>query len=257
MAKNSFQEAIIYRVSTLAFFFSEIFSFIFIFYLWTSIYKQGGQIGNYELKDLILYYFVSNFLWITIKGTDIAWDVGDEIRMGQITNVLLRPMRYARYKFSQMLGGLAYRTSVFMVVFMLIGIFLSSYINFNIELKNILFFIIFFAIGYVINYFIFYTLGLTTFWLGLVRGFNFSLSVITGFMDGSVIPVDLLPRIVRNINDFLPFKYIIFTPVSVFNGKIQVTWETLVIPIAWIIVLYLLAKFVLNKGIKVYEGYGA
>jgi ABC-2 type transport system permease protein len=194
---------------------------------------------------------------LVAKGDDVGWDVGDEIRLGKMTSVLLWPISYSKYKFFQALGRYIYRGVIYFILFLIIGAVLSGYLNFTIGLTNILFLILSMTLGFVIDFLFFYAIALATFWFGLIRGLNFAAFMIALFLEGSIIPLDLLPPAIIQVNNFLPFKYIMFVPVSIFTGKISPDWFTFLIPLTWIAVLYLFDKLLFIKGVKKYEGYGA
>jgi len=254
--KNSVQNYIIYRFNTFAMFISESMVFLAFFYLWNSIYRQGGQIGNYDLQDIIFYYFAVNFVTLVIKGRDIAWEVGDEIRLGRITSILLQPISYSKYKFAQIMGGYFFRGVMYILIFSLVGIFLFPYLQFQIDFSRGALFLASMGIGGVIYFLFFYIIGLTTFWFGLVRGFNFGFSMLVVFLEGSLVPLDLLPPVINKINYFLPFKYIMFVPVSIFTGRMDAEINLFLVPLVWIAGFYFLSKFIFKKGIKAYEGFG-
>lgn len=254
--KNSIQNFIAYRFNTFAMFISEVIMFFVLFYLWSSIYRQGGQVGNYTLQGIVIYYFAANFIALTVKGTDVAWIVGDEIRLGKIVSILLHPISYSKYKFSQILGGYFFRGIMYFLIFSLAGFFLFPHLQFQISFSRVIFFLLSMGLGSVIYFLLFYMVGLSTFWFGLVRGFNFGFATIVIFLEGSLVPLDLLPPIVNKINYFLPFKYIMFVPVSIFTGRISADYGLFLIPILWIVFLYFLARIIFKKGIKVYEGFG-
>lgn len=254
--KNSVQKYIIYRFNTFAMFFSESMMFFVFFYLWSSIYRQGGQVGNYTLQGIVLYYFAANFIALVVKGVDIAWIVGDDIRLGRMVSVLLQPISYSKYKFSQILGGYFFRGVMYLLIFSFVGIFLFPYLHFQIDFSRVVLFLFSMGVGSLIYFLLFYIIGLTAFWFGLVRGFNFGFSMLAIFLDGSLVPLDLLPPIINKMNYFLPFKYIMFVPISIFTGRMEASAGLFLVPILWIVALYFLAKFIFKKGIKVYESFG-
>lgn len=245
-----------YRFDTFAMFFSESLSFFALFYLWSSIYRQGGQIGNYSFPDIVLYYFAANFIALVIKGTDVAWNVGDEIRLGKIVGVMLRPISYSKYKFFQVMGSYFFRGISYFALFALVGAFLFPYLGFVLDPWRAFFSLALMGLGGILYFLIFYIVGLTTFWLGLVRGFNFGFMMLVIFLEGGLVPLDLLPSAITKINDFLPFKHIMFVPISVFTGRMDADIWLFLVPAIWIAVFYFFAKFIFKKGIKAYEGFG-
>ena len=256
VVENNIQSNFIYHFSTFAIFVGEALVFTFFFFLWSSIYSYGQQIGNYSLKEMISYYLVLNFLFLTIKNNNTAWVVGDEIRLGELNNNLLKPFSYFGYIFSSALGRLIYCFSVYSLLYVILFIVLKKYISVSSDIHTIILFLILALQGFFIHFLVAYIIGLSAFWLGMIMGLNFAASSIITFLEGGIIPLDLLPSFINKINDFLPFTYVIFTPIALFTNRISFTWELIIIPICWIVVLYLLSRIIYNKGVKKYEGYG-
>lgn len=254
--KNSIQEALVYRIETFASFFSEMLMFFLFFYVWTSIYETGDKIGSYNLKELLSYYFISRFLILTVKETNTAWMMAEEIRSGSLNIFLVQPIKYAEYLFFYSLGQFFYRIVVYSLSFGVIFYFARKIVVFSTEPRHLLFFVVFLLLGYLIQFLFFYTVGLLALWFKTIIGINFSLSVILTILDGSIIPLDLMPAYFQKINDFLPFKYVVFFPISLLSGKVEVSLFNFLIPLFWIIIFFFLSRLTFKMGLKHYEGSG-
>lgn len=246
-----------YRFNTFALLIFQTLSFGMFFYLWSSIYRSGGQIGEYSLEQLISYYLIVTFLGLIMRENDVAWNVGDEIRLGTITNILLKPISYFSYKMSQNLGRILYKMVIYSAVLAVLFLILRGYFSFSMDALRLFYFAISVVLGLAINIIFFYIIGLSAFWFGFIGGFNFATHMIVNFLSGFIIPLDLLPGVILKINNFLPFKYMTFVPVSIFNGRAELGLSLLLIPLVWIIGLYIFSAFLFKKGIRKYEGYGA
>jgi len=257
VASNGFQINLIYRFNNFMFVFSQFFSFGIFFYLWVSVYRQGGQIGNYTLAQMIFYYLTVNFVSVAFGGMDIARHIGDDIRQGDINNFLAKPVNYFNFKLAGVLGGVAYRVIVAILVFSVLGWFFGNYFDFSFQPAGLFFFFLSACFGFFISYQIFYLIGLSTFWFGFIMGFNFAARTIISFLEGGIVPLDLLPQIIIDINNWLPFKYIVFVPVSIFSGRLAVEPNLFLAPLFWIILLYFINRLTFKIGLKKYEGFGA
>ncbi len=254
--KNAIREGMVYRLDTLTFFFSEILIFFSLFYLWSSAYGEAGVIGNYSLREMLFYYLAAHFILLTAKNNEIAWMIGDEIRMGSFNTFLVQPIDYSKYILSYILGKSFYNTLIFTSAFCIIFIIFGRYLDPPNEISRYIYFIISVGLGFFIHFFFAYIIGLSTFWLGMIQGINFSFWSISSLLEGSLIPLDLLPTFLQKINDFLPFKYTVFVPVSILNGKIDPTPILFLVPLLWILFLIFLSKIIFKRGVKKYEGFG-
>jgi ABC-2 type transport system permease protein len=255
--KNSMQRSLVYRFNTFAVLIFQVFTFLMFFYLWSSIYRGGQQIGTYDMKGIITYYLLAIFLGMVIKSNDMAWRVGDEIRLGSITNYLLKPVNYFWFKIFGALGDVVYKFLIYTSSIVIIFLFFKDHFAISFDLERTIYFLAFVFLGLMIHLMFFYLVGISAFWFGFIFGFNFSMQMIVNFLSGSLLPLDLLPEIIVKIGDFLPFKYIMYVPILVFNGRIELTPGLFIVPLAWIFIFYILSVIMFKKGIKKYEGYGA
>ncbi|MCH1623998.1 ABC-2 family transporter protein [Fredinandcohnia sp. SECRCQ15] len=105
-------------------------------------------------------------------------------------------------------------------------------------------------LGLLIRYCIELTFGLFTFWLietgGIEDIFYFSLSLLSG----SVIPLWFFPGWLQTIATYLPFQGIYFIPNAIFIEEISgySVLTSLLIQLFWVIVSYLILRFVWYKA---------
>lgn len=254
---NNLQTNLIYRFNSFVFLFSQFFIFGVFFYLWSSVYRQGGQVGNYSLAQMVFYYLAVSFLNLVFNVADVAKMVGEDIRQGQLNNFLTKPVDYFFYKTAAVGGRLLLNAVVALFSCGVISWFLAGYFGFTFQTQNLLAFLLLAGLGFAVNYLIFYFIGLTTFWLGFILGFNFIMQMISSFLEGSIIPLDLLPVFIANINNWLPFKYAVFVPVAVLTGRLPISPSLFLVPLGWIAVLYIINRIIFKAGLKKYEGFGA
>lgn len=255
VAANSIKKNLVYRANNFIMFLSVFFSFAVLFYFWNSIYRQGNQIGSYSLTEIISYYvFITIFELLAHDNT--AWSVGDEIKSGQITSSLLKPIKYLEYKFAQSIGGLAFRLMLFAPAVIVVMLMLENYLSLPQDKVLYLIFALSVAISYALYFLVYYIVGIISFWTEDSFGFFFAAFVTINFMQGGLLPLDLLPKWFLTLSDFLPFKFLFFVPVGVVTGRMPFEWTLILIPIAWCAVLYVFARFLYKKGLKKYEGYG-
>lgn len=249
--KNSFQTSLAYRADIFLMLFFEAFILLFLIYLWFSVYNQGNQIGDYSLKGLIFYYVFINFIMSTIGAWSVSDQMGGIIGSGEISSYLTKPISLRLDMFFDNLGGLMQRLLVHAVIALVIILIFKPAIG-----SSFFYFAISLAIAAVINFLIFYIVGLTTFFFGVNFGFAFFIFGFSNFFSGTLIPLDILPKIFMIISNYLPFKFLAFIPASLLSGKIEWSNLYLIEGIIWILFLYLFSNILYKYGLRKHESYG-
>ncbi|MDO9231730.1 MAG: ABC-2 family transporter protein [bacterium] len=255
--KNSISEALIYRSHIFMLIISQAISlFVFVF-LWKAIYAEGNQIGGYSLNSLISYYILSAIISFVIQGVDVAWRIGDEIRLGNITNFILKPINYFWSTFWIVAGKSFLNLLISFIIMVPIILFSTNFFIGSLDFVRLGFFAISIFFAFIIFVLFFYIIGLVTFWLGDAKGLNFLIRMCMFFLAGNIVPLDLLPKIISNINNFLPFRFITWFPIAIWSGKVELNLSIFIPALIWIMILGVLANFIFKKGLEKYEGQGA
>jgi len=255
--KNSFKEQLAYRSDVLMILISRVFSLTIFIYLWLSIYSQGKTVGDYTLPEIISYYIFVSLLDVTVLSIDVGWWTGDDIRLGEFTNYLLKPINYFWSKFSGALAKTIFNTIVFSFTFSIVAVFAKKYFVFPDNIERILSFLLFAALAFVLFFLFSYLIGITAFWVADIKGLNFSMHTISMIFSGGLAPLTIFPLYFQKITNFLPFKYFSWYPVALAAGKTDFSTGELAKVVAWIVVLGICSSVLFSIGVKKYEGYGA
>ena len=254
--ENSMKKSLAYRADTFIRMLAAFFSFVVLFFLWTTIYGQGNQIGNYSLAQIITYYVFVAIFELLIMSLDVSWGIGEEIKNGQIVGSILKPINYLKYKFAQAVGGLIYRLIIFVPPLLLAVFLLKNYLT---RAESMVTYVIFAAIAlvsFVLYFLIYFIAGVISFWTVDYHGPLYTFFTIVSFMQGTLLPLDLMPRWLLAVSQWLPFKFLFFVPVSFVTGRLSFTWSIILIPLGWCVGLSLLGWFLYLRGVKRYESYG-
>ena len=82
---------------------------------------------------------------------------------------------------------------------------------------------------------------------------------LTLILSGRIAPIDLLPNWVRLIADALPFRWAVAFPVELFLGRLSTEeiYRGFTFQIAWLLLSFLLLKFIWRSGVKKYSAVGS
>lgn len=257
IAKNTWDEALTYRTSFIVYRARELLQLLASYFLWLFIVPANSNFLGYT-QPLILTYiigtaFVSDIVFAT-RTTTIA----SEINEGVLTNFLVRPMHYLKYYFARDIGDKAMNVTFSLIE--LVSIVLIFHIPFFVQ-KNIgvviLFFIItFFAL--LLNFFISVLISLIGFWSNEGWGPRFIFYSVIGFLSGGMFPLDILPKPIFTILQFLPFSYLTYFPMKIYLGQYTVSFllQGIGMLILWIVIMYLIMMRVWKIGLRAYTAQG-
>src|SRR5881392_1713691 len=123
------QNNLTYRFNFLA---RTLFGFIplvAILYVWRTIYEGQGQgtVGNYSLAEMISYYLLVTIVdaLTAVNGDD--WQIAADIKDGNISQFLLKPIDYLWYRLCLFLSGRLTYLAVAVVPLTLFILFLHRY----------------------------------------------------------------------------------------------------------------------------------
>lgn len=255
--KNAISESLVYRTNVFLIFISQFVSTVALIIFWSAIYSEGGKIGNYELNDLIQYFIFVGLIGFAIQGVDISWRVSEEIRLGNVTNYILKPVSYYKSILSITFGKSVLNMIIITLVIVPILFFSGYFSGLVWGLEKIIIISISLAISFLLFATYSFIVGLYTFWSGDSRGFNYVGKLVMLFFSGSIIPLNLLPGYIMRMSEWLPFKNIAWIPVSLLTGRIEAHFMVLFPGMIWTVVLFILTYIAFNQSLKKYEGLGA
>jgi ABC-2 type transport system permease protein len=190
---------------------------------------------------------------------NISSDLSLEIKDGTFSNYLLKP--YSIWTMSLM-RALARKINSLALILPLYGLTIISFSAWK-EINlfsptNIILAIIALLGGLILHLMIDLTITWSAFWLEDVWFFWHIKYVIFGLLGGVYFPLNILPTNLKNIFEFLPFKFFYYQPISYFlerptAGQLQINLIQL---LSWIILFLLLSIWLWKKGISKYEAYG-
>ncbi len=249
LLKMGFKKRMKYRLDFLLDILLIPFTFLITYFVWTALYEYNAvsTIKDFTLNQTLTYYAISTILiWVT--GTNLVQQVGHIITRGEFARYTIFPISFFEYNFLKTVGekipGTIIRIPIFFVSFVY---FFKISVNTNIF--QIILFIISCILSFVLLFTFTYLMSLLSFWEEAYWSLNMLVWAFLGFFSGSLIPLDFYPSFLSFVK-YLPFKYINYSPVMIYMGRMSLEQTLMVFfnQIIFIIIFYYLAKIVFNKG---------
>lgn len=241
-----------------------LFSFIPLFAmlsLWRTIYSSNAQTGahnGYTEAQMIFYYMMVAIVDVFTAVNEDDWQIAADIREGNISQFLLKPVDYLWYRLSLFFSG---RLAFIAMAALPLAIFIFYFRQYFLPPPDALTFGVFLVslvFTALLQFFISYAMAMLAFWLLEISTFIFILFAFEYLASGHLFPLDLLTPGVKQILFLTPFPYQMYFPVAVYMGKITggAVWTGLATQILWVIAAYGLARFMWQRGVKKYGAFG-
>lgn len=230
---------------------------LIVYFLWWSVFANQRALFGYTESMMLTYILLSNVVGTFTLGTT-TMEIGNMINRGDLSFLLLKPINFFRYYMSRDIADKLLNVGFGILEIGLLLIMLHP----PIFVQSYLLYLIAAAFAVLLGAFVYYLfsvlLGLIGFWSADVWVPRFLSFIIMEFFAGGLFPLDILPKQVFIVSQRLPFYYVIYFPIRIYLG--QLSWVFIIEGFAfgflWLAVLWILAQYVWQKGLRVYAAEG-
>jgi len=255
------QNTLVYRVN---FLFRAVFTLVPLtatLCLWRAIYASNPaqeQIAGYTLANMTSYYLLVTIVSTLTAVTDDDWQIAADIRDGNISQFLVKPIDYLAYRLCLFGAGRLIYAAIALAPVALFILFQRRYFVLPPDVGTFVLFIISTLLTGLLQFLISYTAALLAFWVLEVATFIFILFAFEHIAGGNLFPLDILPPALANALNYTPFPYELYFPISVYLGRVTGAelWRGLAMQVFWVVAMYGLARWVWRAGIRRYAAVG-
>ena len=249
------QAAMAYRSNFIAWFLGSIVYCLVMYYIWLAVFNSSGEgmINGFTMRDMTVFLFITamtNFL----TDSDGSYDVGEEVRDGNIAMRLIKPVGFhSTFLFTE----IGWKLLIFGMIFapVVIGVEIykfNAYGGFAFNIASFALYIFSMTMSYLFSFYMNVCFGFMAFFLKNLWGFNIIKSSILRFLSGGVLPLAFMPGTLRQVLEWLPFASLCYTPVMIYMGMYSPaeTALRLAVQVAWVIVFYIISKLILSTALR-------
>jgi ABC-2 type transport system permease protein len=255
------QNNLTYRFNFLARTVFGIIPLVAILYVWKTIYAgnaTGSRIGSYSLAQMVSYYLLITLVDALTAVNEDDWQIAADIKDGNISQFLLKPIDYLWYRLCLFLSGRITYVAVAAIPLALFIGYLHQYFVLPPNWTTFACFLVSIVLTALLQFFTSYAMAMLAFWVLEVSTFIFILFAFEYLASGHLFPLDILPHGLEQALYLTPFPYQLYFPVSIYMGK-TVGAELvrgMLIQAGWVVAAYLVARFAWRRGIKYYSAVG-
>jgi ABC-2 type transport system permease protein len=255
------QSNLTYRINYLT---RTLFSFIPLFAmlsLWRTIYAANGAghlLSGYTQAQMIFYYLMVAIVDIFTAVNEDDWQIAADIREGNISQFLLKPVDYLWYRLCLFFSG---RLTFVMMAALPLAVFVFCFRSYFVQPASgvaLAAFPVSLVLTALLQFFLSYAMAMLAFWILEISTFIFILFAFEYLASGHLFPLDMLPPALQHVLAFTPFPSMLYAPIGIYMGKISGNGVGLALltQLFWVLMMYVLARFMWRRGIKHYSAFG-
>lgn len=214
IARTSARQQLTYRTELLMRAVSmAMFMGVFVA-LWSTAFGVTGQgeLAGYSLVEVVWYLAMTET--ITLSGSRVFLDISQDVKEGNLAYTLARPLSYPLFQAANSLGNSAPRfflnlATGALVVLVGVGRFAGS-------VPGLGAFLLLAVLALVLDALIAVLIGLAAFWIEEVTPIYWIYNKLLFTVGGLFLPLEMFPGWLRDIADWLPFRFIAYAPARAF-----------------------------------------
>lgn len=247
-----------YRANLLMYLLYWLVSPIIYLAVWTSIASQKGAVNGFTANDFITYYMLL-LICDQVTSNIIIHTFGYKIQDGSLSAELIRPIHPMLT--NALVNNIAFKaltimglTPIWIILYFLFKPDFSS-----VSITGILVAIPAMLLAFVIGFLLSATITTLAFWttrIYSIHEFYFALILL---FSGQFVPLPLMPKMIQNIAQYLPFQLLIYYPIQLIQGKLtnEQIIQGYMMSFIWLGISALLFNWVWRNGVKRYSAVGA
>lgn len=255
-------ERLAYRTD---FFFGTLMRFLPIvttIFLWGAIFAGSEQkrIAGFSANDIVAYYLLVMVGRAFSSMPGLAGGIARDIRVGDIKKYLTQPVDMMGFLLTMRMAHKAVyyviAAAPFAIVFFLCRGYFPGWPPLDVLAAFLASLVFAFLIGFLFEALI----GLLAFWFLEIGSFSYIVMTISYLLSGHMFPLDLFPASIIAVTNWLPFPYMAYVPAKLFlsgatMGKGELAF-LVIQPALYVVVLFLLVRVTLRRGLRHYSAFG-
>ncbi|MGE3310090.1 MAG: ABC transporter permease [Limisphaerales bacterium] len=254
------QSTLVYRVNFLVRALFGLIPLLALILLWRAIFegRTEASLGGYQLAEVVTYYLVVNVVVALTAVTEDDWQIAADIKDGRVSQFLLKPIDYLRYRLCLFAAGRLVYTAAALVPTAAFLWFQKDALLAPASAIHFAAFLASLVLTALLQFFISFTMALLAFWVLEVASFFFILFAFEYIAGGHMFPLVMLPPAVLALLELTPFPYMLYFPVQVYLGRVAGTdlQMGLLVQAFWVAATYTLARIVWGRGLRHYSAVG-
>ncbi len=250
-----FQDGLAYRASGVIWILTDVTTAVTMPLVWAHA-SANGAIAGYNTSEFVLYYLCMLLLGSFITS-HIMWELAMEIKEGQFSTALLRPMSFYQVSFIRNLTWRIIRFTLFAPMFVLLLYLFRSYLG-EAHLQLGWEFWCSVLLGHLVSFAFVMMMSMLALYTQEAMSIFELYYIPMLFLSGQIFPIGVLPAWAQGLAKLFPFYYTIGAPTEILIGRVAggAMLPVLGTQCFWVVFCFFTSKLLWRKGLKHYTGVG-
>lgn len=250
--KLSIKSKLFYRTSLILNMLSPMVVLCGQILLWRGLFNLNDASDYTSMSSAAMYSYV---LIAFVLNNSLNWStensLSKEIRNGTVVSKMIRPTTFLSQNIADMLGGVIVQGLFYIIMIFFIFIIFSKSL-FIPSGYDFVMFSLSAAMGMILRLVINDFFSLLCFFVTGYLGISWLKNAVINFFSGALIPITLFPKFLKLIADYLPFKYMIQVPISIFLEEYAMTevFKSYIIQSLWI-TFFIVVHCIIYKKVRI------
>src|SRR5215211_1332798 len=247
-----------YRANLLMYLLYWLVSPIIYLAVWTSIANSKGSVSGLTANDFVTYY-MTLLIVDQITSNIVIHTFAYKVQDGTLSAELIRPIHPMLT--NALVNNISFKALTIMglIPVWIILFFLFKPDFSNVTLNSILLAAPAAVTGFFIGYLLSASITALAFWTTRVYSIHEFYYALILLFSGQFVPLTLMPKLIQDIAQYLPFQLLIYYPIQLILGKLsnaQIV-QGYIMGFIWLTVAITIFNWVWRNGVKRYSAVGA
>jgi ABC-2 type transport system permease protein len=247
-----------YRANLIMYLLYWLVSPIIYLAVWTSIAQSKGSVNGLTVNDFVTYY-MTLLIVDQITSNIVIHTFAYKVQDGSLSGELVRPIHPMLT--NALVNNIAFKALTIMgfVPIWIVLFFLYKPDFSGVTLANVLLSIPAMMLGFSVGYLLSAAITALAFWTTRVYSIQEFYYALTLLFSGQMVPLTLMPRLIQDIAQYLPFQLLLYFPIQLILGKLSTAQiiQGFVTGFVWLALAILIFNWVWRNGVKRYSAVGA
>jgi ABC-2 type transport system permease protein len=247
-----------YRANLIMYLLYWLVSPIIYLAVWTSIAQSKGSVNGLTANDFITYY-MTLLIVDQVTSNIVIHTFAYKVQDGSLSGELVLPIHPMLT--NALVNNVAFKVLTIMgfVPVWIVLFFLFKPDFSSVTLTGILLAIPAMIMGFLIGFLLSATITSLAFWTTRVYSIHEFYYALILLFSGQFVPLTLMPKLIQDIAQYLPFQLLIYYPIQLILGKLSTTQivQGYAMGFIWLAIAITAFNWIWRNGVKRYSAVGA